>query len=87
MHHSLQDDCKDTIEGKTVFICTYGWSNVHNEPIVCVSVTTPEGDSYLTQTLDTSGNKHTVDYMTEVALSAIEQCEKQFNCSCKLAVS
>ena len=43
-----------------------GWSNIHNGPIVCVSVTTPEGESFLTETVDTSGHVHTAEYL-EVA--------------------
>ena len=57
-----------------------GWSHVHNEPIVCVSVTTPDGQSYLTQTVDTSGHGHTADYLQEVAKSAVESAERRFHC-------
>jgi len=44
-----------------------GWSSVHNKPIICVSVTTPDGQSYLTETVDTSGHGHNADYLQEVA--------------------
>jgi len=47
------------------------WSSVHNEPLVCVSVTTSDGDTYLTDTVDTSGNGHTVEYSTEVASTSL----------------
>ena len=45
VQQSLMDDCKEKLQKKTVSMCLDGWSNVHNEPIVCVAVTTPDGDS------------------------------------------
>ena len=54
-----------------------GWSNVHNEPIVCVSVNTPEGESYLTETVDTSCHSHTAEYLEEVAMSAVTSTEQR----------
>lgn len=81
VQQSLQDECKERLEGKTVSMCLDGWSNIHNEPVVCVSVTTSDGDSYLTETVDTSGHSHTAEYMKQVASSAIKHCEEQFKCN------
>ena len=36
-----------------------GWSNIHNEPIICITVTTSSGHIYLVDTVDTSGQPHT----------------------------
>ena len=57
-----------------------GWSNVNNEPVVSVSVTTSDGDTYLTETVDTSGNGHIAEYLTDVASTAITSCTQRFNC-------
>lgn len=80
VQQSLMDDCKEKLQEKTVSMCLDGWSNVHNEPIVCVAVTTPDGDSYVTDTVDTSGNSHTADYLTDLARDAIDKCEEKFGC-------
>ena len=34
---SLLDTCRKTLEDKAVSLSLDGWSNVHNEPVVCVS--------------------------------------------------
>ena len=41
LYFSMQSDCKERLADQTVFMMLDGWSNIHNEPIVCVSVTTP----------------------------------------------
>ena len=74
------EDCRNRLQGKTVSMCLDGWSNVHNEPVVCVSVTTPDGDSHVTETVDTSGNGHTADYLTDIAKGVIDNCEEKFGC-------
>ena len=53
-------DSKEQLESKPVYMALDGWSNVYNEPVVCVSVTRSDGDTYLSDTLDTSGNGHTL---------------------------
>lgn len=78
---SLVTDCKEVLQDKSVCMALDGWSNIHNEPIVCVSVTTPDGDSFLTETVDTSGHPHTAEYMQEIATTAIKSVEQQFCCS------
>ena len=52
-----------------------GWSNIHNEPVVCVSVTTTDGKNYLTGTVDTSRETHTAEYIQELASSAVRSAE------------
>ena len=57
-----------------------GWSNVHNEPVVCVSVTTDKRDSFLIDTIDTSGCAHTSDYLTQLAENSIKSSQERFKC-------
>ena len=67
-----------------------GCSNVHNEPVVCVSVTTESGDTYVTETIDTSGVPHTssnlkdmaqsASNLKDMAQSAIKKAENQYGC-------
>jgi len=49
----MMEDCKELLEGKTVSIALDGWSNVNHEPVVYVCVTTSDGETYLTDTVDT----------------------------------
>ena len=80
VHEKEMNICSETLRGKTVCMSLDGWSNVHNDPIVCVSITTPEGETYLADTVDTSGHPHTSDYLTEVAKESITKIENTFNC-------
>ena len=57
-----------------------GWSNVHNEPVICATVTTPNSDIFLVDTVDTSGHSHTSEYLVDTAINAIKKCEDKFGC-------
>ena len=52
LYASMQSDCKEQLADQTVFMVLDGWSNIHNEPVVCVSVTTPEGESNVCHDFD-----------------------------------
>ena len=55
-----------------------GWSNVHNQPIVCVAATTSQGETYLVDSVDTKDNSHTAEYLQTLAESAVENSESTF---------
>ncbi|XP_053129737.1 uncharacterized protein LOC128335458 [Hemicordylus capensis] len=74
------EQCATALEGRIVNLSIDGWSNVHNDPIVCACITTEEGKVFLAQTIDTSGNAHTAEYLQEVAVKAIITCEQKFKC-------
>ena len=78
-YQSVVEECKQKLEGQVVSMSLDGWSNIHNEPIVCCSIMTQSGDSYLMSTIDTSGHPHTAEYLKEVAIDAIQKTEKTFN--------
>ena len=71
VHTSLLADCKERLCGKTVSMGIDGWNNIHNEPMMCVSVTTPDGDKFLTETVDSCGHSHTSEYLQSVESSAM----------------
>ena len=81
------DQCKEVLKDETVSMALDGWSNVHNEPIVCVTVTTEEGKIYLTDTVDTSGKPHTAEYLEELAVSSIHKVEDEFGCHVRSIVT
>ncbi|XP_053102956.1 uncharacterized protein LOC128323583 [Hemicordylus capensis] len=74
------EQCATALEGRIVNLSIDGWSNVHNDPIVCACITTEEGKVFLAQTIDTSGNAHTAEYLQEVTVKAIITCEQKFKC-------
>ena len=80
VHQEAYAMCKEKLHGKTVSMELDGWSNVHNEPVVCCSVTTSDGDTYLTSTIDTQENRHTADNLEEIAEAAIKKAEGEFGC-------
>ena len=55
-----------------------GWSNIKNEPIICCSISNDSEHNILVETTDSSENAHTCDYLTSVAVKAINNCEKKF---------
>lgn len=79
-----RENCKVFLEGKTVCLSLDGWSNIHNEPIICVVVHTKDGDAFLVHTVDTSGNPHTSDYLVTFA---IIECEGSFGCQVRSVVT
>ena len=51
-----------------------GWSNVTNDPIVGISFIA-SGESYLANTIDTSGESHTSAYLVSLLTDQIRECE------------
>lgn len=39
VHQNVQKVCREKIKDETVCMSLDGWSNIHNEPVVCVAVT------------------------------------------------
>ena len=72
--------CAHTLKGKTVCLGLDGWSNVHNEPIICATATTDSGQVYLVDTDDTSGESHTVDYLEKAASASMKKAQENFGC-------
>ena len=44
-------------------------STMSNEPLICATVTTSESEIFLVDTVDTSGNARTADYLKDVVNS------------------
>jgi len=80
IHQQLEKECQGKLEGENVSMALDGWTNIRNEPIVCVCVTTSDGKIYPTMTVNTSGHSHTASYLAEVAKRAIIQTEMTFKC-------
>ena len=87
VYEDVYASCKEKIEGKTVSMEMDGWSNIHNEPVVCCSVTTSAGDTFLTSTIDTQDNRHTADNLEVLAEAAIKKAEEDLGCKVKSFVT
>lgn len=72
--------CADDLNNETVCLSLDGWSNIHNEPIICVTLTTSTGQIYLVDTIDTSGKPHTADYLLQLVQNSIKKAEQDFGC-------
>ena len=55
------------------------WSNIHNEPIVCDSITDHNGFSIISETIDTSGNHHNTDYLEKISNEAIILAQEKYS--------
>lgn len=80
IHEKEVINCAETLKDEIVCLSFDGWSNVHNAPIICACVTTLEGDVYLVDTIDTSGNSHTGDYLAKLMLNTIRKVQAKFLC-------
>ena len=58
----------------------YGWSNIIDEPVICVTVTTSPGEVHLIESIDASVHSHTTKYLVDIFNQAITKCKTQFNC-------
>ncbi|XP_018577556.1 uncharacterized protein LOC108915890 [Anoplophora glabripennis] len=80
VHNSVQTTIKENLCNKKVCLALYGWSNVHNEPIISVCVTDIESERvHLIESIDTSGNSHTSEYLLQLLKNSIMKCE-EYNC-------
>ena len=72
--------CATELKDEIVCLSLDGWSNIHNEPIIYITVTTSSGHIYLVDTVDTSGQPHTAEYLQELSKSAIQKCKEELGC-------
>ena len=72
--------CADDLNNETVCLSIDGWSNIHNEPIICVTLTTSTGHIFLVDTIDTSGKSHTAEYLLQLVKNSMKKAEQDFNC-------
>lgn len=80
VYQSEMENCRDNLKNQTLCMSLDGWSNVHNQPVVCICVTTMEGNVHLVDTVDTSGTPHTSENLTDLAITAIKKVQEKFNC-------
>ncbi|XP_011860419.1 PREDICTED: uncharacterized protein LOC105557715 [Vollenhovia emeryi] len=84
---SVRQSMEKDLKGKIVCMAMDGWSNLHVEPLICISITDVlEGNIHLIDTIDTAENRHTADYLLKLAVTAIKRCQR-FDCSIRSFVT
>ena len=66
------------LEKEQVTISLEGWSNTHNEPIVCVAATTSNGDTFPIDSIKTADEPHTAENLQKLAENAINKGVSDF---------
>ena len=64
--------------GQFATLAIDGWSNLTNDPVVGISLTT-KGKTCLIDAVDTTGQMHTTEYMTELTSNAITKAEELYD--------
>ena len=78
-HSELKEVAKAQLTGKEVTLCVDGWSNVSNDPILGFTV---QADSrvYIVSSVNTSGNRHTAEYLGQLVNENVPKIEEEFGC-------
>ena len=77
VHTDCGEKAKSYLKDNFVTLNLDGWSNIHNEPIICVSATT-KGNTFLLETIDTTGMAHTAENLVKIAEDSIEKNVTKF---------
>ena len=80
--NKVHEECTEQAQkdlNELVTLSLDGWSNIHNEPIVCIGASTTSGDFYLVDSKDTSGNQHKAEYLQELVEDCLESTCATFN--------
>ena len=67
VHNNCEEKAKAQLSGIEVTLSLDAWSNVHNEPLVCMAAKTTSGESFLIDCVDTKNNWHTAKYVEPIA--------------------
>lgn len=80
MYDNENTKCAEILKNVTVCLTIDGWSNVHNEPILCACVITSKGNVYFVETIDTSGQSHNATCLTQLLTETVIKIQDKFKC-------
>jgi hypothetical protein len=86
VHADLFSNMKNDLKNKNVTLMQDGWSDIHNTPVIATSLQANE-KSYFFSAIETGTNKKTAAYCTSIALNAIEEAERELECSISAIVT
>ena len=77
---------KNSVKGLVGTMSIDGWSTITNDPVigVCLYI---GGKCYLTKTIDTSGESHTTEYLTDITVDQIRDIESNWEVKITSVVS
>lgn len=81
IYHEEREQCFSKLFDSFVNMSVDGWSNVHNEPVICAAITTEQSEVILFESVDTTGKPHTSEYLTEICEVLIKKLKSQYNCN------
>ena len=73
---SVIDSYSEELKGKTVCMAMDRWSNVHNEPILVLTLSV-DGNIYIIDCVDTAESRHTAEYLVKIAENNAEKVKKR----------
>jgi len=79
VYNKTLKSCQAELRGKTVTMALDGWSNVHQDPIVGISISDSVGNFAMTNSIDTSGHRHDAEYLKTIADAELRKCETEYN--------
>lgn len=83
---SVMEAYSEELKGKTVCMAMDGWSNIHNEPILALTLL-KDGNMYIIDCIDTAESRHTADYLVKVVECNAEKVKKRFGCTVRSFVT
>jgi len=87
VYNSVVSNQYQILKNKTLCMALDGWSNVHNEPIVCITVTILEDKSvHIVHTISSEDNSHGSEYMMSLTIEGIKKCA-EIGCKVKSFVT
>ena len=78
IHGECELKMRSELKNKTVSMAIDGWSNVHNEPIVCASITNLGGKTIISETIETTGNRRDAEYLEIISNDAIISAQNKY---------
>lgn len=84
--NSVIEKYSEDLKGKTVCMAMDGWSNIHNEPILALTLSV-NGKVYIIDCIDTADSKHTADYLMKIVECNAEKAKEKFGCTVKSFVT
>ncbi|CAI6351030.1 unnamed protein product [Macrosiphum euphorbiae] len=84
---TIDQEIRNILKGKSVCLAMDGWSNIHNEPIICISCYSPTDDVVcLIDTIETQENSHTSQYLLKIIIESVKKC-KEIGCDVRSVVT
>ncbi|XP_076050878.1 uncharacterized protein LOC143031207 isoform X2 [Oratosquilla oratoria] len=79
--------CADKLKDETVCLSLGGWSTVHIDPFICVTLMTTNGHMHLVDAIDMTGKPRHARYFKELVKSTVCKAEEGYGCHVRSLVT